>query len=265
MRVRERWSIFGGSGCDAMRVAPAWIVLAAAVLSPLARAQSEGIAISVPLPNLDSRQFRRYAVVELSGAMPIDGSLLVDGRLPAAIVDYASQLGTVRQHASIFENGVVAIHLSGVGGQVDKKVLMPPDAVASYREFFAACDLGSFRPIDPGAEGDQVSLRLASADGKIVEKRFPATALIPENVERMRLVLDDLIRALSEDQGVTNPISVWEPREGDTLLGGDQKRYRVVRILKGEFVELVCTSEPVRRFVPIKDLHLYFVGAVTDR
>jgi hypothetical protein len=245
-----------------MRAAPAWIVLAAAVLSPLALAQSEGIAISVPLPDLDSRKFRRYQVVELSEALPVGGSLLVDGNLPAAILDYLTRLGTIRQRVSIFENGVVSVALSGAGGRVEKKVLMPPDAVASYREFFASCDLGSFRPIEPGSDENRVTIRMLSADGTPIEKRFPATALVPENVERMRLVLDDLLRALSEDREVTNPISLWEPREGDTLLGGDQKTYRVVRILGGEFIELVCTSEPVRRFVPIKDLHLYFVGAV---
>jgi hypothetical protein len=249
------------SGCHAMRAAPGWIVLAAAVLSPLALAQSEGMAISVPLPDLDARKFRKYEVVELSGALPVGGSLLVDGQLPSVIVDYVTRLGTVRQRVSIFENGVVSIELSGAGGKVEKKVLMPPDAVASYREFFAACDLGSFRPLDLGSENDRVTIRLLAPEGSI-EKRFPATSLVPANVERMRLVLDDLVRALSEDREVTNPISLWEPREGDTLLGGDQKTYRVVRLLEGEFIELVSTSEPVRRFVPIKDLHLYFVGAV---
>lgn len=250
------------SGCDAMRAAPAWILLAAAVVSPLALAQSEGTAISVPLPDLDSRKFRKYEVVELSGALPVGGSLLVDGELPAPIVDYLTRLRSIRQRVSIFENGVISVELSGAGGRVEKKVLMPPDAVASYREFFASCDLGSFRPIDQGSEDDRVTIRLFDPDGGSIEKRFPATALIPENVERMRLVLDDLLRALSEDREVTNPISLWEPREGDTLLGGDQKTYRVVRLLQGEFIELVCTTEPVRRFVPIKDLHLYFVGAV---
>jgi hypothetical protein len=245
-----------------MRAVPAYLLLAAVALSPLALAQSEGVAISVPLPDLDSRRFKRYEVVELSGAMPIDGSLLVDGRLPAVIVDYASQLGSIRQRASIFENGVVSIELSAVGGRVAKKVLLPADAVASYREFFAACDIASYRPIDQGSEEDRVTIRLVDAGGSVVEKRFPATAMVPENVERMRLVLDDLLRALSEDREVTNPISVWKPRKGDTLIGGDQKQYRVVRILDGEFIELVCTSEPVRRFVPVKDLHLYFVGAV---
>lgn len=244
-----------------MRLAPAWIVLAAALLSSLALAQPEGIAISVPMPDLDARRFRKYEVVELSGALPVDGSLLVDGRLPQAIVHYVSNLGTIHQRASIFENGVVSIELSGVGGRVEKKVLLPPDAVASYRAFFEACDIRSFRPIDAGSETDTVLLRVALADG-IFEARFPATAAIPSNVERLRMVLDDMIRVLSEDRELTNPITLWKPREGDVLIGGDEKRYRVVRILDGEFIELACTTEPVRRFVPVKDLYLYFVGAV---
>lgn len=238
------------------------ILLASALMSPFALAQTEGTAISVPLPDLDSRKYRRYQVIELAGAMPVDGSFLVDGRLPEVVVDYVSQLGKVRQRVSIFENGVVSIELSGVGARVEKKVLMPPDAVAAYRDFFETCEIESYRPLDQGTDHDRVTLRLARRGRDAVEKRFPATSMVPENVERMRLVLDDLLRALSEDREVTNPISLWTPREGDTLLGGDQKSYRVVRLLQGEFIELVCTTEPVRRFVPIKDLHLYFVGAV---
>ena len=239
------------------------ILLASALMSPFALAQTEGIAISVPLPDLDARKFRRYEVIELSGAMPVDGSLLIDGRLPAVIVEYVSQLGTIRQRVTIFENGVVSIELSGVGGRVEKKVLMPADAVAAYRAFFETCEIERYRPLDEGTDQDRVTMRLVPREGDAIVKRFPATSLVPENVERMRLVLDDLLRALSEDREVTNPISLWTPREGDTLLGGDQKSYRVVRLLQGEFIELVCTTEPVRRFVPIKDLHLYFVGAVS--
>jgi hypothetical protein len=246
-----------------MRVATACIVLAAAVLVPAALAQPEGVAISVPVPDLDSRKFRRYEVIELSGAVPVDGTLLVEGRLPAVVVDYVSQLGSIRQRAAIFENGVISVELSGVGGRVEKKVLLPRDALDAYRAFFAACDLASFRPIDHGSEADHVLLRLAAADGAVIEKRFPATALVPENVERMRMVLDDLLRALSEDREVTNPIALWKPRVGDTLLGGDQKQYTVVRILDSQFIELVCATEPVRRFVPVKDLHLYFVGSIS--
>ena len=137
------------------------ILLASALMSPFALAQTEGTAISVPLPDLDSRKYRRYEVIELAGAMPVDGSLLVDGRLPAVVVDYVSQLGKVRQRVSIFENGVVSIELSGVGGRVEKKLLIPPDAVAAYRDFFETCEIGSYRPIDQGTDHDRVTLRLA--------------------------------------------------------------------------------------------------------
>jgi hypothetical protein len=235
--------------------------LLAAVIALPSSLGAQGIAISVPLPDLDARRFRRYEVVELAGAMPVDGSLLVDGKLPAPVLDYTSEIGGVKQSATMFENGVVSVALMTEAGRVEKKVLLPADALASYRQFFAACDIGSYRPLDPGRDGDRVMLRLATSAGTAIEKSFPASTIVPENVERLRLVVDDLLRALSEDREVTNPISRWEPRVGDTLLGGDEKAYRVVRI-KDEFIEVVSTSEPVRRYVPLKDLHLYFVGSL---
>ncbi|HVR43865.1 MAG TPA: hypothetical protein VMS56_10535 [Thermoanaerobaculia bacterium] len=226
-----------------------------------AQAPQPGDAISIPIPDL-GRQTIEYQVVELAGARPADESLLVDGRLPAAFADLVSDLGSIHQKISLFENGLVSIELAGAGGRIRKRVIIPPDAVLAYREFFTPDDLADFRPVDSGEAGrDQVVMRIAAKDQPAVERKFRATIALPHRVERYRLVLQDLLRALAEDREVTNPITGYEPKIGDMLISDEQRAYELVRILQGgELLELRSTSEPVRRFVPRKDLHLYFIG-----
>lgn len=241
-------------------------VIALAVPS-MAGETEPGGAISIPLPDVSTRQFREYEVVELAGARPAGESLLVDGRLPAALVDYEAHLGSIRQRLTLFENGVVVVDMTGAGGTIRKRVLLPDDATAAYREFFSAATLRKFEPKDLGAVGrDRVRLRIASPDGDPVQRTFPVTAVVPEPVERLRQVLQDLLRALVEDREVTNPITGWVPEVGGVLVADDQKTYRVVRLMQnGEVLEMVSTTEPLRRFVATKDLHLYFIGVRPSR
>ncbi|HUP65272.1 MAG TPA: hypothetical protein VM557_08330 [Thermoanaerobaculia bacterium] len=236
-------------------------VIATALAVPLL-AQDLGVAINLPIPELTERQMKEYHVIELAGAMPAEGDLLVDGKLPLPVIDFVSRLGMIHQRLSLFENGLVALELSGAGGTIRKRVIIPPDAVTAYRNYFVAADLAAFEPYAPGNPGhDQVILRISAADGTHVERRFPATAMLPALVERQRHVLQELLRALAEDREVTNPIAGYKGKIGDVLLGDDQKSYRVLRLVAGgEFLELLCTTEPVRRFVSRKDLHLYFIG-----
>lgn len=244
-----------------MVCAAALIALAVPIPS-LAGDPEPGGAISIPLPDVTSRQFREYEVVELAGARPASESLLVDGRLPAAVVDYESHLDSIRQRLTLFENGVVAVDMSGAGGTIRKRVLLPPDATAAYREFFSAATLRAFEPKDTGVvESDLVRLRITPAEGDPVQRTFRVTAVVPEPIERLRQVLQDLLRALVEDRDVTNPITDWVPAVGEVLVADDQKTYRVVRLMQhGEVLEMVSTTEPLRRFVAKKDLHLYFIG-----
>lgn len=236
-------------------------------LPSLAQTPEPGAAISIPVPDVSSREFREYEVVELAGARPASESLLVDGRLPAAIIDYDSYLTPLRQRLTLFENGVVAVDMRGAGGTIRKRVLLPPDATAAYREFFSAKTLEAFQPHDEGlVERDQAMLRITPPGGEPVERKFRVTAMLPEPIERFRQVLQDVLRALVEDREVTNPITGWVPALGAVLVGDDQRSYRVVRLIQqGEVLELVSTTEPVRRFVAQKDLHLHFIGVRLPR
>lgn len=236
-------------------------VLTAAALS--AQAPEPGTAIHVPVPVLTDKELRQYNVVELSGAEPAGDDLLVDGELPLSVLEYLSSLGAIRQRLVIYENGLVTIALDGAGARMRKRVKFPPQAVESYREFFASVHLEKFQVADHGIpDRDQAMLRVVLPGAEAIERKFRSTAMLPEPVERLRQVLQDLMRALSEDREVTNPIIGYLPKLGDILVGDDQKTYRVLSVMQeGKLIELASTSEPVRRFVAAADLHLYFIGA----
>jgi hypothetical protein len=218
--------------------------------------------ISIPFPELSDREMVDYHVVELAGATPVGDDLLIDGRLPKILINFTARLEQVYQRLTVFENAILAVEMQGEGWRMSKKVRIPAEALEAYRRFFTTGELERFRPWGEGdPERDQTVLRIATGEST-VERKWASTAVLPEQIERLRLVLLDVLRALSEDREVTNPVSGYEASLGDVLLGDDQKSYRVVGILQqGDLLELQSLSEPVRRFVAKKDLHLYFVAA----
>lgn len=236
------------------------LLLAAAISAgPAATAADPSSAISIPVPQLPDREMVHYQVVELAGASPATEDLLADGTPPAVLVDFTSRLERIWQRLTLYENAIIAVEVEGDGWRMAKKVRIPDQALDSYKAFFVTDELERFRPWSPGdASRDQTVLRIASG-GRDVSRSWPSTAVIPEQIERLRLVLQDVVRALSEDREVTNPIVGYKASIGDVLIGDDQKSYKVVRILQqGALLELESASEPVRRFVAVKDLHLYF-------
>lgn len=218
--------------------------------------------ISIPVPELPDNQMVQYHVVELAGATLVEDDLLVDGRLPKILINFTERLEGVYERLTIFENAVLAVEMEGEGWRMSKRVRIPAEALDRYRAFFTSDELERFRPWSEGdSQRDQTVLRIATGETS-VERKWPSTAVIPEQIERLRLVLHDVLRALSEDREVTNPVTGYEASVGDVLLGDDQKSYKVIGIREqGELLELQSLTEPVRRFVAKKDLHLYFVAA----
>jgi hypothetical protein len=223
---------------------------------------SKQTTISIPVPQLSDKEMVNYHVVELAGATPVGDDLLIDGRLPKVLINFTARLEEVYQRLTIFENAVLALEMEGDGWRMSKRVRIPEQALDGYREFFTPRELERFRPWSQGDPArDQTVLRITAGE-TTVERKWASTAVIPEQIERLRLVLQDVVRALSEDREVTNPMAGYDASVGDVLLGDDQKRYRVVGILQqGNLLELQSLTEPVRRFVAKKDLHLYFVAA----
>ncbi|MFN2441798.1 MAG: hypothetical protein ABR517_03850 [Thermoanaerobaculia bacterium] len=218
--------------------------------------------ISIPVPELPDNHMVQYHIVELAGATLVEDDLLVDGRLPKILINFTERLEGVYERLTIFENAVLVVKMEGEGWRMSKRVRIPTEALDKYRAFFTSDELERFRPWSEGdSQRDQTVLRIATGETS-VERKWPSTAVIPEQIERLRLVLHDVLRALAEDREVTNPVTGYEASVGDVLLGDDQKSYKVIGIRQqGELLELQSLTEPVRRFVAKKDLHLYFVAA----
>lgn len=223
----------------------------------------ENSAIATPMPNVRERQIKKYEIPELAGAMQALGPQLIDGRLPKPLVDLVITESSITQRISLFEGGLVVVDMSG-GVTLRKKVLVPKDAMQGYLSAITAAKL---RAVDAMAlaspERDRVAqVRVYEADGTFVERRFHPGHILPQTLGSQIMPLRDLLRAISEDRGVTSSVAGYEPKAGDDLVADDHKTYRVVRVVKeSDVVQLQCLNAPTTIYVAKKDLNLYFIGA----
>jgi hypothetical protein len=220
-------------------------------------------AISTPVPERQQRKLKMYEMPELAGAKQALGPQLIDGRLPKPLADYLVSEGTLEQRISIFEGGLVVVKMTGAAS-IQKKVIIPPDALAQYLRNINARTLQAIdaRSLITPERGQRAQLRVYDAEGKHVERVFHPNRVLPKQLDDQIAPLRDLLRAISEDRGVSTSIAGYEPRPGDELVADDHKVYRVMRLTKDEqIVELQCLSAPTTIYVAKKDLHLYFMGA----
>jgi len=223
----------------------------------------ESSAIATPMPEMRKRQMKRYEMPELGGAEQALGSQLIDGHLPKPLVDFMVTEGNVTQRISLFEGGLAVVNMTG-GVTMRKKVILPKDALNSY---LAAISPDKLRAIDgrelATPDRDRVAqVRVYTPDGTYVERRFHPGHMLPQRLGVQINPLRDLLRAMSEDRGVTSTVAGYEPKPGDELVADDQKTYRVMRIVEGaNVVELKCLDAPTTIYVAKKDLNLYFIGS----
>lgn len=223
----------------------------------------EGGAIAVPLPEKQRRKFRKYEIPEMVGARQAIGSQLIDGRLPDPILDYWSITSKVQQRISFFEGGLVVVRMAGAGGTIQKRVIIPEDAMERYRKVASPKTLREVREeeLAPPSEGRFSLLRIYEADGKYVERQYDPAAVRSKTLHDQINPLEDLLRTISEDRTVTSTLANYEPQVGDELMGDDRKVWRVERIIKDTgIVQLRCESQPTLIYVAKKDLYNYFVG-----
>jgi hypothetical protein len=222
-----------------------------------------GGAIAVPLPEAERKRLKKYEIPELEGARQAIGSQLIDGRLPRPLLDYVIQNGNVRQRISFFEGALVVVRMDGAGGTLQKRVLIPQDALRKYLETTNADALGSIREtvLSPPLENRMALLRIYRPEGGVVQRRFDPAGSRPRRLHVQLTPLEDLLRAVSEDRTVTSTVAGYEPKIGDQLVADDRKVYRVERIIEESgIVELRCISQPTLIYVAKKDLYNYFVG-----
>lgn len=222
-----------------------------------------GGAISTPLPEKQQKELRKYEIPELSGAKQAIGSQLLNGNLRRPILDYAVRTSAVDQRISFFEGGLVVIRMTGAGGTIHKRIIIPGDALETYLESTSIETLRQVGTHDlaPPSERRRAFLRLYDRDGSFVERAFDPAGRRPKPVQDQITPLEDLLRALSEDRTVTSTVANYDPHVGDRLVADDRKIWRVERIIEeSQVVELRCTSAPMIMYVAKKDLYNYFVG-----
>ncbi|HWS72090.1 MAG TPA: hypothetical protein VN605_08245, partial [Thermoanaerobaculia bacterium] len=220
-----------------------------------------GGSISVPLPPQQERRYKKYDMPELTGSRQAIGSQLIDGRLPRPLVDFSVHDANVEQRLSLFEGGLAVVNMTGAGGTIRKKVVIPAEAVQIYLKGIQPAALAHLDLKKP-SEGRSASLRVYGQDGEPFVLAYDPLSTLPKALHEGLLPLEDLLRAISEDRSVTSTVAGYQPKVGDELVGDDRKMYRVQRVLDdGRVVELHCTSQPTILYVAAKDLYNYFVGA----
>ncbi len=222
-------------------------------------------AISTPMPEARRRAMKKYDIPDLAGAQQALGSQLIDGRLPKPLIDFLTREGSVEQRVSVFEGGLVVVNMTGAS-TIRKKLLIPPDALKAYTAATSAKLLGTIdaRNLVPAESTRRSQLRVYEADGTYVERVFHPGKVLPKPLTDQVAPLRDLLRAISEDRGVTTSIAGYEPKAGDELVADDHKVYRVMRVVD-LVVELKCLTAPATIYVAKQDLNLYFIGKHTPR
>lgn len=218
-------------------------------------------AIAVPIPEADRKRMQRYDIPELVGARMAIGPQLIDGELPKPILDYVARDTRIEQRLSLFEGGLVVVSISGPGASIRKKLIIPADAVKNYLKVISAEGLTKIRETDLSSprDGRQAFLRIYR-ENDYVQRNFDPAAVLPKRMNDQVLPLQDLLRAIYEDRGISNTIAGYIPAIGDELVADDRKVYKVVRIIDDRVVELRCKNDPTMMYVAIKDLYNYFIG-----
>jgi tellurite resistance-related uncharacterized protein len=221
-----------------------------------------GGAIAIPLPERERKKLAKYDIPELVGSRQAVGPQRIDGRLPKPLLDYSATTSDVYQRLSIFEGGLVVVEVRGTGGTIRKKLIIPDDALRSYLHSISPSALAAVHANELSKPRDTRRSLLRAYDEKqnFVERQFDPMATMPKALSDQVVPLQDLLRAIYQDRGVTNSVAGYMPKVGDQLVGDDKKVYKVVRVVSEKIVELRCLSQPTTIYVDVKDLYNYFIG-----
>jgi hypothetical protein len=221
-----------------------------------------GGAIAIPLPERERKKLSKYDIPELVGSRQAVGSQRIDGRLPKPLVDYSVNTTAVYQRLSIFEGGLVVVEVRGSGGTIRKKVIIPTDALQNYLHAISPAALATVRDGELSRPRDtrHALLRAYDPQQNFVERQFDPMATMPKTLADQVMPMQDLLRAIYQDRGVTNSVAGYMPKVGDQLVGDDKKVYKVTRVVSEKIVELRCLSQPTTIYVDVKDLYNYFIG-----
>ena len=175
-----------------------------------------GGAIAVPIPEEESKRLRKYDIPELVGARQAIGPQLIDGRLPRPLLDYSVHSGRITQRLSLFEGGLAVLNMSGAGGAIRKKLILPDDALTSYLKAAKAPELRILRKSDmPFTLPDRrAELRVYDYPrGTKFELTFDPIAALPKPLNDVSMPIYEIV-----DPRTLKVIDIY--RGADILSGG---------------------------------------------
>lgn len=226
---------------------------------------SGALAQTVPSGQVPSEEAGRdksgdepFDIPELYGSRPFEGN--ESSKLPSLLAEYAVRAGDVYERISIFENGVAAIHVTGRERELQKRLIVSDESMKIYREQISTLPLSDL-PSSQFALDRKNSARIrVMRNGEVEEREFLPGTMLPLGVENFRLLLADLLEAITLDQQVTNPITTYTAQIGDRLISEDQKMYTVMRILQeGTIVEVELVGKSQKMYVPTELLPKLFI------
>jgi hypothetical protein len=215
-------------------------------------------------PGKTPTQAPTLAGAKLSGVSLALGPQRIDGNLRRPLVDYSVKNGARLERVSFFEGGLIVVHLTEPGGVIQKKLLLPDDAEKRYLDHLSAAKLAEI-PADLFAfasfEKRKGTLRIYDGQ-RFVERSFDPSAALPRALADLIVPLEDLVRAISEDNRLSSHMSGYQPRVGDHVVAEDGTSYLVVRIFGDDsMIELRRDNQPITIYMAKKDLYNHIVGA----
>ncbi|MDX1583272.1 MAG: hypothetical protein R3338_06690 [Thermoanaerobaculia bacterium] len=210
----------------------------------------------------EQEKLSQETVPELAGAERVTGPVLVDGELPAPYIDYLVEIGDDQtQKLSIYQNGLVTM-ATRVGDRTSlKRVLFPPGAVDAYREYLSPelLDRIEHQKLIATPTRMRETIRVFDAEGNSVEREYDPSLYLPSDLERLRVLLQDLARVIIEDNEVTNPLVDYEPIPGDILLDQQMEEWKILQVIDGH-IEVMEEGGPLRAWVKTDQLDEQFVS-----
>jgi hypothetical protein len=220
------------------------------------------LTLLVALPVLGQRRSEVDEIVpELAGAERLSGSPESED-LSSPYLHYIVIPGPRQtQTLSIYDSGIVILRTRLGERESTKHLRFPPDAIETYRKWINAAVLETVRTRQPRITPTSIreTIRIYDLEGSTVERVFDPSMHLPTELEKMRALLQDLARIISEDNEMTSPMIDYEARKGDVLLDQQMEEWVVLSVLHDQ-IELRHGTGPLRVWVKREQLDEKFAS-----
>lgn len=178
-------------------------------------------------------------------------------------VRYDCSAGELSRTVSLFANGTVRIRDTGGATPGMRLAELAPEELVAFQNRIVEIDLAEVESRVRGPSSatlEQCLLRLELESGEVREYRFARIAALPLALNRLIVVLDDLVSLVETRVRLASGLSVsYEPRVGDVLVKRDGSRFRVARVTAdGGGVEIMGLEAPLVEYLAIEAVRVEF-------